>query len=177
MNSPDYSSKKLFQQKGMGLFELVVVVVIISILMIYAIDRMQNLFLNMEKVSVLRVIGSLNSAINLQAAERVVEQGIEGIKTLENSNPMDFLSQVPHSYIGLISDQQVEQLPASSWYFDNDKKILGYIVNNKQHFDTALKGVPRARFKVTLLYSETALGGSERIQGIALTNLDEYRWK
>lgn len=177
MNRSYCPSKNLRLQRGKGLIELVVVVVIIAVLMIYAIDRMQNLLLDIEKVSVLRVLGSLNSAINLQAAERVVEQGIDAIKPLANANPMDFLATAPHNYIGLKSDRQADLLPESSWYFDDEEKILAYIVKNKQHFDTSLQGVPRARFKVTLLYHETSPGLGKKIQGIVLKNLDEYRWQ
>jgi len=166
------------EQKGSSLLELVFVVLIITTLMIFAINRIQTLLVDVEKVSILRVTGALNSAINLQAAEIVVDQGVEAIRVLEHTNPMKFLTELPHNYIGLRSDNQADQLGTSNWYFDNKERILGYTVNNKQHFESSLKGVPRARFRVVLVYREgNQSDENKKIQGIVLKSLDEYRWK
>ena len=76
---------------GFTLFELVVVVLLIGVFMIFAIDNLMRLQVDAERVSVQHVAGSINSAINLEAAERVLNQGMESLKLLENSNPMDYL--------------------------------------------------------------------------------------
>lgn len=177
-----YSSKRYPQawdkQNGRSLLEFVLVVVIIGTLIMYAIDRMQNILADVERVAVLSVIGSLDSAVNLQVAERVLAQGLDAIKNLEKINPVSFLSEPLEKYVGVRSDLLAAQLLPGSWYFDEDENILGYIVKNQDRFETKLPGIPRLRFKVILLYAPmTKPKKTAVIQGIKLQSMDSYRWK
>lgn len=166
------------KQNGRSVLEFVLVVVIIGTLIMYVIDRVQNILADVERVAVVRVIGSLDSAVNLQAAERVLAQGVDAIKNLEHVNPVNFLSEPLENYIGVRSDLLAAQLPPGSWYFDEDEKMLGYIVKNQDRFETRLSGIPRLRFKVILLYAPMAKPKKPAaVQGIKLQSMDSYRWK
>lgn len=139
------SSGILSKQQGFTLFEIVIVVLIIGVLMTFAIDRMLQLQITAERVSVQHMIGTLSSAVNLQGAELVVEKGLGSLKSLENTNPMQYLSELPYNYIGIKSDSTSGQLPTQSWYFDPQLSILVYTVQNKNYFESSLEGVPRIR--------------------------------
>ena len=163
--------------RGFTLFELVVVILLIGIFMIAAINSLLRLQIEAERVSVLHVVGALNSAINLEAANLVLQEGLSSIKKLENSNPMDYLSELPFTYLGLRSDLTAASLTPDSWYFDPDQKILVYKVKNRDFFRSDLSGTPRIRFKVSLVYRNNAINGPlTTIQGVHLRSLDHYTW-
>jgi prepilin-type N-terminal cleavage/methylation domain-containing protein len=168
---------KHFNCRGFTLFELVVVILLIGIFMIFAIDSLLRLQVEAERVSVQHVVGSLNSAINLEASRLVLDEGVASLKKLENSNPMDYLAEIPFTYLGARSDLGTASLPADSWYFDPNQKILVYKVKNHKNFRSDLSGTPRIRFRVTLVYRNNAINGpATTIQGIHLQSLDNYTW-
>lgn len=165
------------KNRGFSLFELVVVILLIGIFMIFAIDSLLRLQVDAERVSVQHVVGSLNSAINLEAADLVLNEGLSSLKKLENSNPMTYLSELPFTYLGFSSDLSAASLPDNSWYFDPDQNILVYKVKNRDYFRSELTGTPRIRFKVALLYRNNIINGpATSIQGVHLHSLDNYDW-
>jgi prepilin-type N-terminal cleavage/methylation domain-containing protein len=165
---------RLSGQRGFSLFELVVVVLLVGVLMSFAIDRLMRMQVDAERVSVQYVIGALESAINLQVAEIVVRQGLDAVRSLEDRNPMSFLSKTPANYIGASDDDATDWQRGSGWYFDLDKKILVYTVNNTDYFRSSVEGRPRIRLQLKLIYLDD--GMNHLIRGIKLQSLDEYRW-
>ena len=165
-------------QRGFSLFELMVVVILIGVLMAFAIDRFLRLQVDAERISVQHMIGSLNSAIHLQAAELVLNQGIGALKQLENTNPINYLVKPPHNYAGEASDVLADQLSTANWYYDASEKILFYTVNNAEYFVTELSGKPRIRLKLLLVYADNRSSAAQnKIRGVMLKTLDEYHWQ
>lgn len=165
------------QQKGFTLFEIVVVVLLIGILMTFAIDRMLRLQIAAERVSVQQVIAALQSAVNLEAAELVVSKGLNSIRTFENSNPMNYLTDLPYNYIGEMSDNISHENHTNSWYFDAQQHTLVYIVKNVSYFETSVSGTPRIRLQVVPVYKDNDHGRAGKIRGITIKSLDTYSWK
>ena len=166
------------KQHGFSLFELVVVVLLVGVFMTFAIDRMLRLQIEAERVSVQRVIASLKSAVNLQAAEMVVNKGINSIKTLESTNPMNYLQELPYNYSGLKSDQEVANYPLASWYYDSQQEILVYKVKNTNYFTSSLQGTSRIRLKVVAIYkNEASHNDNNTVRGISIKSMDDYFWK
>jgi prepilin-type N-terminal cleavage/methylation domain-containing protein len=164
-------------QRGFTLFEIVVVILLIGVLMTMAIDRMLQLQVVAEKVSVEQMLGNLQGAVNLQAAELVVDKGLASMKSLAGTNPMEYLQVPPANYIGLRNDTDAAQLPQESWYFDTKQNILVYTVKNTDYFETSLVGTPRIRLRVELIFKDNNGRGAGQVRGINVNSLDEYRWK
>ncbi len=176
--SAKISFKLLKKQHGFSLFELVVVVLLVGIFMIFAIDRMLRLQIEAERVSVQQVIASLKSAVNLQAAEMVVSKGINAIKTLENTNPMNYLQELPNNYLGAKNDRQAGDYLLASWYYDPLLSILVYKVKNINYFVSSLSGTPRIRLKVEAIYNEeVSNSGNKKVRGISLNRMEDYSWQ
>lgn len=167
------------KQHGFSLFELVVVVLLVGVFMTFAIDRMLRLQIEAERVSVQRVIASLKSAVMLQAAEMVVNKGINSIKTLESTNPMNYLQEQPYNYLGAKNDSQADDHPLASWYYDPALSALVYKVKNTDYFvSRRLSGTPRIRLKVEAIYQqEVSHSGDNKVRGIRLNSMDDYFWK
>jgi len=172
------SSVAFSRQRGFSLFEIVVVVLLIGVLMSIAIDRMLQLQIAAEKVSVQQFLGNLRGAINLQAADLVLHKGMASVRSLENSNPIQYLQELPENYLGVKSDRNAGRLKKGSWFFDPNENILVYIVDNTDYFETDLPGTPRIRFRVSLIYKDNADARRDNsIRGVAVKSLDNYHWK
>ena len=166
------------KQHGFSLFELVVVVLLVGVFMTFAIDRMLRLQIDAERVSVQQVIASLKSAVNLQAAEMVVNKGINSIKTLESTNPMNYLQELPYNYLGTKNDGQADDYPLASWYYDPVLSILVYKIKNTDYFDSSLPGTPRIRLKVEAIYQQDiSHKKNNQVRGISLNNMENYSWQ
>lgn len=170
------SSKAFKKQQGFTLFELVVVILLVGVFMIFAIDRMLRIQIDAERVSVQQTIAALKSAISLQTAELVVSKGLASIATLKNTNPMNYLQELPYNYIGMKSDRQASQYPAASWYYDPQLNVLVYTVKNGNYFVSSVAGAPRIRLKIEMVY-QGRVRSEDKIRGVSLDSIDDYFWK
>lgn len=166
---------------GFSLLELVVVIIIISILMVLAIQRLLSLQVDAERVVMESVVGALRSAIGIKVAEKIVRQNIGDLATLENGNPMNLLAETPSNYIGELTGADPLTLVPGSWYFDSDNHVLVYIVDNIGYFSGGMTDPSRARFRMRLVYTDKNNNGSydsgvDSIEGLRLAPLESYRW-
>ena len=168
----------LKKQHGFTLFELIVVVLLVGVFLSFAIDRMLRIQVDAERVSVQQTIAALKSAINLQAAEMIVKQGLNSVTVLENTNPINYLQKSPYNYLGLKSDQEVAYYPLASWYYDPQQKMLVYKVKNTRYFSSSQSGTSRIRLKVAAIY-QNGSGQQENnaVRGISVKSMDDYFWK
>ena len=168
----------LSKQDGITFFEIVVVVLLVGILMSFAIERLMQLQVVSEKVTVEQNLVAFNSVMHIEMAQRVIKSGIKSIAEMENTNPVSYLSDLPYNYIGVKSESNASQLPVESWYYDSRQNILVYKVRNIEYFETELSGVPRIRFKIVSVYNETNSPRQKRIiRGVKVKSLDDYQWK
>jgi len=166
---------------GFSLLELVVVIVIIALLMAFAVSKYRALAVEAERVSLESVVGTLRSAISMKMMEYIVQGNTANLWRLENSNPMDRLAEVPSNYIGELDNPDPAGIKGGTWYFDTRERTLVYRVNSESHFQTALAGPPRARFRVRLLFEDRDGNGvfdaaKDRFEGLQLAPLEPYRW-
>jgi general secretion pathway protein G len=170
-----------WMNRGFSLLELVIVIVIVSILMVMAISRLIALQVDAERVAMDTVIGTLRSAIGIKVAEHIVKQDIAGLRSLEGSNPMDRLAQLPDNYLGEKDGPDLSKLVDGNWYFDMRERSLVYLVRNQGFFSGGLISPPRARFQIRLVYSDRNRNGVydpgiDAIEGLKLVAIESYAW-
>ncbi len=168
-------------QRGFSLLELTVVICLIAILVALAADRLGRLRVEAERVAMLQVVGSIQSAMGIELARRVVRGGLQFVAELDGSNPMDLLSKQPENYLGELRNVGLETLPPASWYYDAEQRVLIYIVKNTDYFATPLQGVPRARFRFQLDYQDrdgngAFESGTDDLGGFRLVAIEDFRW-
>ena len=166
---------------GFSLFELLVVIVIISILFVVAISRLVALQVDAERVVMESVVGSLRSGLGIKVAESIVRQRIAGLPAYEASNPMNLLAEVPKNYLGELEGADLYSLEKGSWYFDLSTRTLVYLIDNTGYFSGGMDDPTRVRFKIRLVYTDTNGNGTydsgvDAIGGLRLVVLDPYKW-
>ncbi len=169
------------QQRGFTILELIVVIIIISILGIFAIDRIFALRIAAEQASVKQIIGTIKSALGLEVARLALNGNMTDVARLNLSNPMLLLSQTPNNYLGEKDNNKAIKEPGV-WYFDKKQKALIYNVTYTENFKTQLKGTPRIRYKVKLIYNDR--NNNKRfdphydgVAGLDIFTVDKYSWK
>ncbi len=166
------------RHQGVTLFEMVVVISIISILAVVALERYYRLLVDVERTSMEYNLGVLRSGLSMQFAAYYVAGDMDGLKQLVDSNPMDLLAETPNNYLGVKREYDLRGLEKGSWFYDGKKNTLIYLVNNHLYFESGVDNLMGARFKVAPVYSSRIRNDKQTryISGLYLQRLEEYRW-
>lgn len=167
-------------QRGFSLLEFAVVVVIVSVLLWVIAVRFLGIQAFAEEAAVEQVVGALRSGLGIKVAELQVKGDIKGLVSLEGSNPMERLSQVPKNYLGALRQPNPGQIEGGHWYFDVRARTLVYQVRNQERIEGGLRNPARIRWAVRLRYydrNRVSDRGVERVADVQLVPLETYHWK
>lgn len=162
-------------QRGILLFEIVLVVILISLLFLIALERLLPLRGQAEEAAVVASVGAMQSALGMHVAERVLHEGIESLGAFERSNPVELMSRPPGGYIGALPTVDAQQLQGGQWAFARDRGVLVYRVRYPQYFSGGLMDPPRAEWRIGLQYDD-ADGARQALRGVVLEPLAEADW-
>lgn len=168
------------KQSGFTILELVVVIIVISILSLFAIDRIFAIRIAAEQAAVKQLVGTIKSALGLEVARLALEGKMSAVAKLDKSNPLLLLSQSPNNYIGEKNNgKNITQ--TGVWYFDKNQKALVYNVLYTENFKTSLKGLPRIRHRIKLVYNDRNKNRrfdlrTDGIAGLDLIPVEKFSW-
>ncbi len=166
--------------RGFSLLELVIVVVLVSLLVTLAIDRLLVLKAQAERVAMEQVIGNIRSGLTIRLAELMARGNLNDAARLAGTNPMLLLAVRPDNYLGELFGPDPAALEPGHWYFDSRAGALCYLVESVEYFESALVP-PRARFKINLVYEDRNRNGrydaeSDALRGMQLAPMEPYVW-
>ena len=167
--------------RGFTLVELIVVVVAIAILAGFALDRLLPLIGRAQRIAFLQVRQQLQSALLLEAAERITSGEAERIGELVSANPMTLLLKPPDNYAGSFEWPDRENLPRDSWYYDEHAGHLVYRVGKYTRFDGLDGPKDRVEFTTLFIYRDRDGDGAfdavhDHFDGLRLEPVRPYRW-
>ena len=172
-----------YKERGFSTLELVIVIILISLLIVIALDRLLSLRVDAERVSVEQIAGTIRSAMGINVAATVAnEGGLQNISRLHRSNPMNLLAETPGTYLGELDNPDPEKIQAGSWYYNKTNRMLVYRVINSGYLETKLKGPARIRFQLRLVFTDNNRNrryeaGKDDIHGLRLKAVEPYAWK
>jgi prepilin-type N-terminal cleavage/methylation domain-containing protein len=169
-------------ERGFSLLELLIVIVIISLLMVVAIDRLLALRFEAERTTVQSMIGAMRSGLYIEFAAAAARGQMQRMDVAGGSNPMLRLAEKPDSYAGEFFGAEPGLFEPGTWYFDTRDRALVYLVRFPQQFVTALSGPPRLRLAVEPDYDDLDRNGRfdpgrDPVRGLKLMPLEPYYWK
>ena len=166
--------------RGFSSFEFVVVIVVIAILSGLLLVRVLPLIGQAERVAFLQTKQQIQSALLLEAAERVARGESATLASLSGVNPMQLLLEPPANYVG--TDSQVGvPLPRAIWYFDEAENLLIYRPGRQAEFD-ALEGPPdHIEMRVSFVYRDRDSDGAfnasvDHFDGLKFESVHAYSW-
>jgi prepilin-type N-terminal cleavage/methylation domain-containing protein len=166
---------------GFSLLELVIVIVLISVLLVVAIDRLLAMKAMAERGAVEQVVGTIRSGLGIRLAELAVRNKLSQASSLAGTNPMRVLSERPQNYLGELFAPNPAALPPGNWYFDTRDGVLCYLVESAAYFQSGLPGPARACFKVQAVFDDVNRNGrydegTDALRGFRLVALEPYSW-
>ena len=169
-------------ERGFSLLELLIVIVIISVLLVVAIERLLRLRFEAERVTVQSVIAAMRSGLYVEFAAAAAGGRGSHIDAARGSNPMLRLSERPEGYAGEFFGADPRLFEPGTWYFDARDRALVYIVRFPEQFVTPLAGPPRVRLAVEPDYDDLDRDGRfdpgrDPVRGLKLVALEPYHWK
>lgn len=169
------------KERGFSQFELVVVVILISILASVALNRIWGWRDEVERTLIQTVSGNIRSALGLETAQLALQNKLDQLPKLAGSNPFSLLAQKPDNYLGELSDTNPDTKQPGVWYYSKEQRVLIYTIKYSPSFKSSLTGVPRIRFKIKLIYTDNNHNrrydpGIDSISGLNLLTLDKYQW-
>jgi prepilin-type N-terminal cleavage/methylation domain-containing protein len=167
--------------RGFTLIELVVVVIAVSIMIGLALDRLLPLIGRAQRAAFLQVRAELQTALILEAADRITRGESATLPELAGGNPMRWLLRAPANYLGSLRRPEADSLPRAIWYFDEHASALVYRVGSYARFEPLDGPSDRIELKVAFVYTDRDANGSfdaavDRFDGLSLEPVHAYAW-
>jgi general secretion pathway protein G len=169
-------------RQGFSLLELLIVIVIISVLLVAAVDRLLRLRYDAERVTVQSTVAAMRSGLYVEFAASAAGGQSARIDAAPGSNPMERLAEKPESYAGEFYGADPALFEPGTWYFDKRDRAVVYLVRFPEQFVTSLSGPPRLRLSVEPDYDDRDRNGRfdpgrDPVRGLKLVPLEPYYWK
>lgn len=160
---------------GFTLFELILVIGILSVLVAVLVDRtLANLELA-EKTAMETQAMSIGSALNLQMAAMISAGRFGELAVLQDQNPFDWLTEKPGNYLGAFDAAPAGTRVEGNWYYDRRLREAVYLVKRGDRFTPDAAGRKRVRYQARPVQAVNAHGATE-ISGFTFRPVEPYRW-
>jgi len=168
-------------EAGFTLLELIVVVGLVAILFTVGLNKYFDLLVDVERATMEQTVGSMRSALAMQVANRIVRGDIGSIRSLAETNPMNYLAERPKNYLGELQNADPSAIEGGDWYFEKSGDYLVYRVKYSRYFRSPLAGPPRVRLRIDPVYTDDNGSGrfeakKEVLEGLRIAELDTYQW-
>ncbi|MBE0612329.1 MAG: prepilin-type N-terminal cleavage/methylation domain-containing protein [Burkholderiales bacterium] len=139
---------------GFTLFELVVVVCVVSVMAYFLLDRMQGYKEGAEKASMQQTAAAIKSALQMRVAAYMIEGRDKQIEMLRLENPVGWLQEHPDNYAGEFYSDAYARVKPGSWYFDLSSREFIYVPRLSANFVPGPDGRKWVRYRVKIEYDE-----------------------
>jgi general secretion pathway protein G len=169
-------------ERAFSLLELAIVITIISVLALFAVERLLKLRFEAERVTVQSVIAAMKSGLYVEFAAAAAGGQRSRIDAAPGSNPMLRLAEMPEGYAGEFFGADPALFEPGTWYFDTRERAVVYVVRFPEQFVTPLGGPPRLRLAVEPDYDDVDRNGRfdpgcDSLRGLKLVPLEPFYWK
>jgi len=174
-------SLKCAGSSGFSLFELVVVIALISLLVGIALNRLLPYIDEAERVAVLTLESQIKSTLLTSAAKRIAGGKAASISDLDGSNPMHLMLEAPKNYAGELHQQDRDGVPRRNWYFDLDSRRLVYRTGRRFGWSNDDKPMLDPEFVVRVAFNDRNGNGSfepgtDELYGVRLQREAGAKW-
>lgn len=175
-----FSDRRL---RGFTLVELVVVSVVIGVLAAVMLRMYVDYAEQAEQTGMEQVASGIRAALHLRVAGLLASNASDdAIPALAKQNPMDWLAEQPHLYVGAYDGiAPLEFAPPPSWYYDQRAQELVYRALRVRHLEAPINPYNDIRFKVWV--EQGALPGGEMlaeplrgVRRMEFAPAEGYRW-
>ena len=167
------------KQAAFTLFELIVVVCIVSIMAGILLNRLQTYEEAAEKAAMQQTAAAIKSALQMRVAAYMIAGRDGEIERLREENPVNWLQEKPADYAGEFYSDSYARVKPGSWYFDLAHRELVYVVKLGDHFKPGRDGRKWVRFRVRIDYDEMPEKGAPPrrvLSAVTFEPVQRYAW-
>ncbi len=121
-------------ERGFSKFEFALAAALFAALLGIAANRMRFYQQNAESVAAKQLVATLRGALAIKTAHLAAAREGAGIAALIDENPIGWLYENPHNYLGEYYSPDAQTLPRGNWYFDRRDKTLVYLSSERESF-------------------------------------------
>lgn len=161
------------KQLGFTLFELLGIILVVSVLSILLFDRFLGYQALAEKTAMEMTVINMRSGLRLRVAELMMQDKMNEIGSLVHENPINWLAAPPPNYIGTFQNPEQHAIPTNAWYFDTRRQELVYIPGRDNIFGVDIAHETALRFRVTAV-ERPPVNGREavpKVEGVMLVRV------
>lgn len=167
--------------EGFSLLEFVVVICLIGILLVVAITRLLPYIDEAERVAVLTLEGQIRNSLVTAAAQRIARGQSTTISTMNGSNPMNLMLEVPGNYLGELDAADRASASPAHWFFDRAKRRLVYRPRQGFTFRNDENPVEQLEFEVRVAFADRNGNGAfepgkDELYGVRLLRTAGGEW-
>ena len=164
-------------QRGYSMFELLVVIIIVSVLVLVLFDRTLRYQGMAEKASMEMTIMNMRSGLRLRVAELIMADRANELGELVQENPIRWLAEPPANYLGEIPHAQAVHLPVNTWHFEPDRRELVYLLRRDKFSGPEPAAGTPVVLRVTAVERAPAIAGTSPhiLEGVALVKVEQAR--
>lgn len=163
------------RQQGFSLFELIVVIFVVSLLAAVFARRLTAYQEFAEKAAMDATLSIIKTALQIRLANLIIDNRQADAPELERTNPMEWLAETPSNYAGLYR----EPTERGSWYYDQRLLQLVYVPSSADYLRMEkTDGGREIRFRTRLIFDPVQVAGMRvnSVAGVALTPVRPYQW-
>jgi general secretion pathway protein G len=149
-------------QAGFTLFELIVVICIVSIMAAILLNRLQVYQEAAEKAAMKQTAAAVKSALQMRVASYLIDGRDNEIEKLRDENPVSWLQEKPEGYAGEFHADAYARVRPGSWYYDVTRRELIYVINLGDNFKPGADGRKWVRYRVRIDYDVVPLPGAPK---------------
>lgn len=143
------------------LFELLVVVLVISALYFVLIGRLVEVEQQFESAEVTWTVAAIKTAthadIAMQHFHRALGRAPEGMpRDISIANPIRLLARQPRNYIGEFCNADPSTIKRGSWYFDKCNSWLVYVFSEQKNFSAGYPKILKFHVESLRLHTDPA---------------------
>jgi general secretion pathway protein G len=170
-----------FALRGISLLEFVLAVALIALISGVLLGRVLSLINQSERVAFVHTTRLIESALVLEAAERVARGESASLSSLAGSNPMKLLFEPPGNYLGTLAEIGFEPDTHRSWYFDEQQNYLVYLPGPLSSFAAEDGPSDRVQMQVEFEFRDRDSDGSfdasiDHFDGLRVSSVYPYSW-
>ncbi len=175
------SYRPVCQSRGFTLFELILVISIVSVLVGVFLNRFISYQELAERTAMEQVVATVQSALVLQFAQIQTRGQESDLAAMAIDNPMRYLQKQPRNYAGEFYDATPISAESGNWIFDLKSREMVYLVRHKENFRPGKDGNNWIRFRVTMKYEKPLFSnqqdGKRELVGILFEPVQAYHWR
>jgi general secretion pathway protein G len=164
---------------GFTLFELIIVVCIVSILAGILFNRLQVYKEAAEKAAMQQTAAAIKSALQMRVASYMISGRDNEIEQLRGENPVSWLQEKPADYAGEFYADAYARVQPGSWYFDLARREFIYVVNLGANFKPGPDGRKWVRYRVRIEYDAVPVPGvapRKVLSAVTFAPVQPYVW-